>query len=161
MERAKISGQDKLSLCERTNEELSTEKAHLEQLLKKTEEQQEGLRVELRTLAKEKAETQEKLSQVRPKPCCFLGGLLAAWLSEAVSVGFCSVFVKETLGSAGVRKAFGSFLLETYWWLAELFCNSLCCPLLLWILLIPLSVLTSFLAFDKLQGDDCVVHESE
>uniref|UniRef100_A0A8V5G4E0 Rootletin-like coiled-coil domain-containing protein n=1 Tax=Melopsittacus undulatus TaxID=13146 RepID=A0A8V5G4E0_MELUD len=55
---------DKLSLCERANEELSTEKAHLEQLLKKAEEQEEGLRVELRTLAEEKAETQEKLSQV-------------------------------------------------------------------------------------------------
>ncbi|KAM6093308.1 uncharacterized protein LJ206_006042 isoform 4-T4 [Theristicus caerulescens] len=64
MERAKVSGQEKLNLCERMNEELSAEKAHLEQLLKKAEEQQEGLQVQLRILAEEKAETQEKLSQV-------------------------------------------------------------------------------------------------
>ena len=41
MERAKISDQEKLTLCERTNEELSAEKAHLEQLLKKAEEHQD------------------------------------------------------------------------------------------------------------------------
>ncbi|XP_069655616.1 centrosome-associated protein CEP250-like [Haliaeetus albicilla] len=64
MERAKISGQEKLNLCERTNEALSAEKAHLEQLLKKAEEQQEGLQAELRMLAEEKAETQEKLIEV-------------------------------------------------------------------------------------------------
>lgn len=92
MERAKICDQEKLNLCERANEALSAEKAHLEQLLKKAEEQQEGLQAELRMLAEEKAETQEKLNEVRPKTWCFLGGLLAAWLSEAVSVGFCSVF---------------------------------------------------------------------
>ncbi|XP_075032013.1 uncharacterized protein LOC142094075 [Calonectris borealis] len=63
MERAKISDQEKLNLCERRNEELCAEKAHLEQLLKKAEEQQEGLQVELRILAEEKAETQEKLNQ--------------------------------------------------------------------------------------------------
>ena len=111
MERAKISDQEKLTLCERTNEELSAEKAHLEQLLKKAEEHQEGLQVELRMLAEEKAETQEKLSQVSPKSGCFLGGLWAAWLSEAVSVGFCRVFVKETLGSAGGQKA----LFTSFW----------------------------------------------
>ncbi|XP_076208528.1 centrosome-associated protein CEP250-like [Aptenodytes patagonicus] len=41
MERAKISDQEKLNLCRRTNEELCAEKAHLEQLLKKAEEQQD------------------------------------------------------------------------------------------------------------------------
>ncbi|XP_049673525.1 centrosome-associated protein CEP250-like isoform X1 [Accipiter gentilis] len=64
MERAKISDQEKLNLCERANEALSAEKAHLEQLLKKAEEQQEGLQAELRMLAEEKAETQEKLNEV-------------------------------------------------------------------------------------------------
>ncbi|XP_068275661.1 centrosome-associated protein CEP250 isoform X2 [Nyctibius grandis] len=64
MERARISDQEKLTLCERRNEELCAEKAHLEQLLKKAEEQEEELQVELRILAEEKAETQEKLSQV-------------------------------------------------------------------------------------------------
>lgn len=64
MERAKISDQEKLSLCERTNEELSAEKAHLEQLLSNAEERQEGLQVELRMLAEEKADTQEKFRQV-------------------------------------------------------------------------------------------------
>ncbi|XP_074686021.1 centrosome-associated protein CEP250-like isoform X1 [Strix aluco] len=63
LERVRISDQEKLSLCERTNEELSAEKAHLEQLLKKVEEQREGLQVELRILAEEKAET--KSSSVR------------------------------------------------------------------------------------------------
>ncbi|XP_075022242.1 uncharacterized protein LOC142089546 [Calonectris borealis] len=67
MERAKISDQEKLNLCERTNEELCTEKGHLEQLLKKAEEQQEGLQVELRILVEEKAETQEKLDE---SPTC-------------------------------------------------------------------------------------------
>ena len=104
MERVRNSDQEKLSLCERTNEELSAEKAHLEQLLKKVEEQQEGLQVELRILAEEKAETQEQLSQVRPNTWCFRGGLLAARLSEAQSVGSCGGFVKETLGSAGGQK---------------------------------------------------------
>lgn len=33
-----------------------------------------------------------------------LGGHLAAWLSGAVSVGLCSVFAKETLGSAGGQR---------------------------------------------------------
>ncbi|XP_054074717.1 centrosome-associated protein CEP250-like [Rissa tridactyla] len=56
MERAKISAQEKLSLCERTKSELCAEKAHLEQLLKKAEEQQEELRVELGVLAEEKEE---------------------------------------------------------------------------------------------------------
>ena len=64
-------------MCKRTNEELCAEKAHLEQLLKKAEEQQEGLRVELTILAEEKEETQEKLSQVRPKTWCFWVGF---WL---------------------------------------------------------------------------------
>ncbi|XP_074740422.1 centrosome-associated protein CEP250-like isoform X3 [Strix uralensis] len=63
LEKVRISDQEKLSLCERTNEELSAEKAHLEQLLKKVEEQREGLQVELRILAEEKAET--KSSSVR------------------------------------------------------------------------------------------------
>ena len=102
MERVRSSDQEKLSLCERTNEERGAEKAHLEQLLKKVEEQREGLQEELRILAEEKAETQEQLSQVRPNTWCFPGGLLAARLSEAPSVGFC--FVKETLGSAGGQK---------------------------------------------------------
>ncbi|XP_074730179.1 centrosome-associated protein CEP250-like isoform X4 [Strix uralensis] len=57
LERVRISDREKLSLCERTNEELGAEKAHLEQLLKKVEEQREGLQVELRILAEEKAET--------------------------------------------------------------------------------------------------------
>lgn len=39
------------------------------------------------------------------KPQSSLGGHLAAWLSEAASVGFCRAFDKETLGSAGGRKA--------------------------------------------------------
>lgn len=68
VERARASDQEKLQLCKRTSEELCAEKAHLEQLLKQAEKQQEGLRVELRMLSAEKAETQEKLSQVRPKP---------------------------------------------------------------------------------------------
>jgi len=66
-----VSDQEKLNLCNRTNAELCAEKAHLERLLKKAEEQQEGLRVELTILAEEKAETQEKLSQVRPKTWYF------------------------------------------------------------------------------------------
>ncbi|XP_074461573.1 uncharacterized protein LOC141750428 isoform X3 [Larus michahellis] len=64
MERAKISAQEKLSLCKRTTKELCAEKAHLEQLLKKAEEQQEELRVELGVLAEEKEEAQEKLLEV-------------------------------------------------------------------------------------------------
>ncbi|XP_063206426.1 centrosome-associated protein CEP250-like [Chroicocephalus ridibundus] len=64
MERAKISAQEKLSLCERTKSELCAEKGHLEQLLKKAEEQQEELRVELGVLAEEKEEAQEKLLEV-------------------------------------------------------------------------------------------------
>ncbi|NXX74697.1 CP250 protein, partial [Urocolius indicus] len=64
MERAKVSEQEKLNLCERTTEELHAEKAHLEQLLKKAEEQQEGLQAELTMLGKEKEETQDKLNQV-------------------------------------------------------------------------------------------------
>ncbi|XP_074461593.1 uncharacterized protein LOC141750444 isoform X1 [Larus michahellis] len=64
MERAKISAQEKLSLCRRTTKELCAEKAHLEQLLKKAEEQQEELRVELGVLAEEKEEAQEKLLEV-------------------------------------------------------------------------------------------------
>ncbi|KAM9650014.1 uncharacterized protein ACIBXB_011990 [Morphnus guianensis] len=122
MERAKISDQEKLNLWERTNEALSAEKAHLEQLLKKAEEQQEGLQVELRMLAEEKAETQEKLNQVRPTTWCFLGGLLAAWLSEAVSVGFCSGFCQgdtclqlsklRLLGPRGRDKAASQCLLS-------------------------------------------------
>ena len=63
LERVRISDQEKLGLCERTNEELGAEKAHLEQLLKKVEEQREGQQVELRILAEEKAET--KSSSVR------------------------------------------------------------------------------------------------
>ncbi|XP_074461521.1 uncharacterized protein LOC141750407 isoform X2 [Larus michahellis] len=63
-ERAKISAQEKLSLCERTKSELCAEKGHLEQLLKKAEEQQEELRVELGVLAEEKEEAQEKLLEV-------------------------------------------------------------------------------------------------
>lgn len=82
LERAKSSELEKLDLCERKAEELSAEKAHLEQLLEKAEQQQEGLQVELRILAEEKAETQEKFNQVRPKRWCFLGGL-----SEAVPAG--------------------------------------------------------------------------
>ncbi|KAM6054219.1 LOW QUALITY PROTEIN: uncharacterized protein VSU04_011453 [Chlamydotis macqueenii] len=64
MERGKISDQEQLNLCKRRDEELCAEKAHLEQLLKEAEEQQEGLQLELGMLAEEKAETQEKLSQV-------------------------------------------------------------------------------------------------
>ncbi|NXL89550.1 CP250 protein, partial [Alectura lathami] len=64
MERAKVSVQEKMSLCKRANEELCAEKSRLEQLLKKAEEQQEELQVQLRILAEEKEETQEKLSQV-------------------------------------------------------------------------------------------------
>ncbi|XP_053921385.1 trichohyalin-like [Cuculus canorus] len=60
-ERRKISEQEKLQLCERMNEELSAEKAHLEQLLKKAEEQEKGLQVELMALRKEKEESQEEL----------------------------------------------------------------------------------------------------
>ncbi|XP_057241305.1 centrosome-associated protein CEP250 [Malurus melanocephalus] len=70
MERAKISEQEKLNLCERANEELCTEKARLKKLLKEAEEQREELCMELRTLGEEKAETQEKLCQVRPKVWC-------------------------------------------------------------------------------------------
>ncbi|KAM6298838.1 uncharacterized protein AAHN32_008310 [Aegotheles albertisi] len=61
---AKLSEQKDLELCERRNEELCTEKAHLEQLLKKAEEQEEGLRVQLAILAVEKEESQEKLREV-------------------------------------------------------------------------------------------------
>lgn len=56
-----------MSSYKRTNEELCAEKSHLEQLLKKAEEQQEGLQVQLRILTEEKEETQEKLNQVRQK----------------------------------------------------------------------------------------------
>ncbi|KAM6288867.1 uncharacterized protein AAHN32_013729 [Aegotheles albertisi] len=61
---AKLSEQKDLELCERRNEELCTEKAHLEQLLKKAEEQEEGLRVQLAILAVEKEESQEELREV-------------------------------------------------------------------------------------------------
>ncbi|XP_074427910.1 uncharacterized protein LOC141737170 isoform X1 [Larus michahellis] len=64
MERAKVSAQEKLSLCRRAKSELCAEKAHLEQLLKKAEEQQEELQVELGMLAEEKEEAQEKLLEV-------------------------------------------------------------------------------------------------
>ncbi|RMB95561.1 hypothetical protein DUI87_27671 [Hirundo rustica rustica] len=64
VERAKICEQEKLNFCERANEELCAEKARLEQLLKKAEEQREELCLELRTLREEKAETQEKFHQV-------------------------------------------------------------------------------------------------
>ncbi|KFV71282.1 Centrosome-associated protein CEP250, partial [Dryobates pubescens] len=64
LERAKLSDLEKLNLCERRNEELSAEKARLEQLLEKAEEQQEGLQLELVRLAEEKAETQGKFNQV-------------------------------------------------------------------------------------------------
>ncbi|KAM6288821.1 LOW QUALITY PROTEIN: uncharacterized protein AAHN32_013785 [Aegotheles albertisi] len=60
---AKLSEQEELELCERRNEELCTEKAHLEQLLKKAEEQEEGLRVQLAILAVEE-ESQEELREV-------------------------------------------------------------------------------------------------
>uniref|UniRef100_A0A669QQS9 Centrosomal protein 250 n=1 Tax=Phasianus colchicus TaxID=9054 RepID=A0A669QQS9_PHACC len=53
-----------MTLYKRTNEELCAEKSHLEELLKKAEEQQEELQMQLRILAEEKEETQEKLNQV-------------------------------------------------------------------------------------------------
>ncbi|XP_008945178.1 PREDICTED: centrosome-associated protein CEP250, partial [Merops nubicus] len=64
MERARISDLEKLNFCEKANEDLCAEKAHLEQLLKKAEEEQEGLQIELMIMAEEKTETQEKLNQV-------------------------------------------------------------------------------------------------
>ncbi|XP_065501538.1 centrosome-associated protein CEP250-like isoform X2 [Caloenas nicobarica] len=64
MERARVCEQEQLSWCERSKAELCAEKAQLEQLLQKAEEQQEGLRVELRRLAEEKEETREQLSEV-------------------------------------------------------------------------------------------------
>ncbi|XP_053921567.1 uncharacterized protein LOC128852072 [Cuculus canorus] len=89
VERRKVSDQEKLQLCERMNEELSAEKAHLEQLLKKAEEQEKGLQVELTALRKEK----EEQLQVRPIPwCCWVGvcllGSVKLWL--LYSVGFLS-----------------------------------------------------------------------
>ncbi|XP_074461546.1 uncharacterized protein LOC141750420 isoform X2 [Larus michahellis] len=89
MERAKISAQEKLSLCERTKSELCAEKGHLEQLLKKAEEQQEELRVELGVLAEEKEEAQEKLLEVRPKTWCFWVGMwLLGWVKLCVLASF-------------------------------------------------------------------------
>ncbi|KAK2529019.1 hypothetical protein Q9966_009351 [Columba livia] len=64
LERARVCEQEQLSWCERTKAELCAEKAQLEQLLQEAEEQQEGLRVQLRRLAEEKEETQEQLSEV-------------------------------------------------------------------------------------------------
>lgn len=88
-------------------------------------------------------------------PC----GHLAAWMREALPVGFCNGFVKGTHGSA--RGHFVCSFLEMCGCLAELFCSSQSCPLLLQSLLVHLSLLASFLALDQLQRDDCVVHESE
>ncbi|XP_075022243.1 fibrous sheath-interacting protein 2-like [Calonectris borealis] len=103
MERAKISDQEKLNLCERTNEELCTEKGHLEQLLKKAEEQQEGLQVELRILVEEKAETQEKLDELgnRRQPLAEGGtGLLDLPLGVKIPLlpGSKPVFCRTKLG---------------------------------------------------------------
>ncbi|XP_071671725.1 uncharacterized protein [Patagioenas fasciata] len=64
LERARVCEQERLSWCERTKAELCAEKAQLEQLLQEAEEQQEGLRVQLRRLAEEKEETREQLSEV-------------------------------------------------------------------------------------------------
>lgn len=75
MERAKDSEQEKMTLYKRTNEELCAEKSHLEELLKKAEEQQEGLQMQLRVLAEEKEETQEKLNQVRSTVWFFWVGI--------------------------------------------------------------------------------------
>lgn len=71
-------------------------------------------------------------------PC----GHLAAWMREALPVGFCNGFVKGTHGSA--RGHFVCSFLEMCGCLAELFCSSQSCPLLLQSLLVHLSLLASF-----------------